>query len=98
MTACHYRRRSHPRLAEGFNYQWHGSACHYQTRSHSAWRLQVDLDHDRGRAIFRMPRSSDARRLRWALLRLLQLQGRAFDPAVVNAIAFDETLRELKLN
>jgi len=35
-----------------------------------------------------------------ALLRLLQLQGRAFDPAVVNVMltAFDDTLRELKLN
>jgi hypothetical protein len=35
-----------------------------------------------------------------ALLRLLQLQGRAFDPAVVNVMvtAFDETLRELKLS
>jgi len=34
-----------------------------------------------------------------ALLRLLQLQGRAFDPAVVNVMvtAFDDTLRELKL-
>jgi hypothetical protein len=33
-----------------------------------------------------------------ALLRLLQLQGRAFDPAVVNVMvtAFDNTLRELK--
>ena len=33
-----------------------------------------------------------------ALLR--QLQGRAFDPAVVNVMltAFDDTLRELKLN
>ena len=35
-----------------------------------------------------------------ALLRLLQLQGRAFDPAVVNVMmtAFDLTLRELKLS
>ena len=35
-----------------------------------------------------------------ALLRLLQLQGRAFDPAVVNVMltAFDDTLRELKLS
>ena len=35
-----------------------------------------------------------------ALLRLLQLQGRTFDPAVVNVMltAFDDTLRELKLN
>ena len=35
-----------------------------------------------------------------ALLRLLQLQGRAFDPAVVNVMvtAFDNTLRELKLS
>jgi len=34
-----------------------------------------------------------------ALLRLLQLQGRTFDPAVVNVMltAFDDTLRELKL-
>jgi hypothetical protein len=34
------------------------------------------------------------------LLRLLQLHGRAFDPAVVNVIvtAFDNTLRELKLS
>ena len=34
-----------------------------------------------------------------ALLRLLQLQGRTFDPAVVNVLltAFDDTLRELKL-
>jgi len=34
-----------------------------------------------------------------ALLRLLQLQGRAFDPGVVNMMvtAFDNTLRELKL-
>ena len=35
-----------------------------------------------------------------ALLRLFQLQGRAFDPAVVNVMvtAFDDTLRELKLS
>ena len=35
-----------------------------------------------------------------ALLRLLQLQGRAFDPGVVNVMvtAFDNTLRELKLS
>jgi hypothetical protein len=35
-----------------------------------------------------------------ALLRLLQLQGRAFDPAVVNVMltAFDNTLRELKIS
>ena len=34
------------------------------------------------------------------LLRLLQLQGRAFDPAVVNVMvtAFDNTLRELKIS
>ena len=34
-----------------------------------------------------------------ALLRLLQLQGRAFDPGVVNVMvtAFDNTLRELNL-
>ena len=35
-----------------------------------------------------------------ALLRLLQLQGRAFDPGVVNVMvtALDNTLRELKLS
>jgi hypothetical protein len=35
-----------------------------------------------------------------ALLRLLQLQGRAFDPAVVNVMvtAFDDTLHELTLS
>ncbi len=35
-----------------------------------------------------------------ALLRLLQLQGRAFDPGVVNVMvtAFGNTLRELKLS
>jgi len=35
-----------------------------------------------------------------ALLRLLRLQGRAFEPAVVNVMvtAFDDTLRELKIS
>ncbi len=35
-----------------------------------------------------------------AFSELLQLQGRAFDPAVVNVMvtAFDDTLRELKLS
>jgi hypothetical protein len=57
------------------------------------------LRESREWAIFRMPRCCGARRL-VGLLRLLQLHGRAFDPAVVNVMvtAFDNTLRELKLS
>src|SRR5262245_47642539 len=58
------------------------------------------LRESRKWAIFHMPRSSGRSGAEVALLRLLQLQGRAFDPAVVNVMvtAFDDTLRELKLS